>query len=574
MQQIYVELSDEITTVIGRIKHADERDIALLVPKGAGVLQSVVNLKLVAKAAKDAKRDLTLITTDQIGRTLATQVGLAAFPTLEAMQDEEIEEDGVRVIGGVKVHRYFDEPTPVVDITSAAPIIPTAIITEVPRTDSVAEDSATSEETPPVVTETAEEVTPQVEESTNKKPLATKEVVLEEPVKPKKGEKPPRKKGRFSFKKAALPLVIILSILVVSGATLGTLYLPGVTVTVTIPTQESTLQLDGTARVDTPADGNTTIAEAKRISVSAEGKLDVQATGKKDVGEKAKGTLELRNFADSDTQTLPAGSRITSGGRTFSTAQAVSVPGFRRQNGVDVPGSATAQIIAETVGEAGNLDEEVAAITSPKTVLSASKVRTSGGSTQVVTIVSDDDITNARARINQELEKQLTEKITTDTSSSNLVSDPAKDSVQVSDMQESQQSGAQVDNFTIQAKATRVRVAVDLVSSRPFVTNKITQSLSPELEIAGIPEIAIEDLKVDAGAGSATFKLGAKYRSRPRIDTDKVQASILGKKHDDAITIIADGIPGATTSITSTTPWWPSKRIPLQATYVRVTVSE
>jgi hypothetical protein len=137
MQPIYVEVSDEITTVIERMKEANDTAIALVVPKGAILLQSIVNLKLAKRAAADHGKELSLITTDKIGKNLATQVGLPVYARLD---DENIPEEGPEeegnepsVIAGVKIHRYYDEENakeeeadaPVID-----PIIPKQILTE------------------------------------------------------------------------------------------------------------------------------------------------------------------------------------------------------------------------------------------------------------------------------------------------------------------------------------------------------------------------------------------------------------------------------------------------------------
>lgn len=129
MQPVYIEPSDEITTVIERLKAADDLSLALVVPKGAILLQSIVNLKLTKKAALTSGKEIVLITTDKIGRNLATQVGIPVYSRLDEKnlpvteESEEINgEEPPKIIAGVKVHRYYDKDDPenetVVDLTA------------------------------------------------------------------------------------------------------------------------------------------------------------------------------------------------------------------------------------------------------------------------------------------------------------------------------------------------------------------------------------------------------------------------------------------------------------------------
>ncbi|MEI8004271.1 MAG: hypothetical protein WCG94_08025, partial [Methanothrix sp.] len=117
---LYIDSADEITSVIERIKSSHEPIVALVVPKGAILIQSIVNLKLARKATLDAEKDLILVTTDKIGRNLASQIGItvvtsekevSAAARGESTQDPPSEE--AKVIAGVRIHRYYDqEPAP------------------------------------------------------------------------------------------------------------------------------------------------------------------------------------------------------------------------------------------------------------------------------------------------------------------------------------------------------------------------------------------------------------------------------------------------------------------------------
>jgi len=61
---IYVDVDDEITAIIDKVKSAPDKIVALVLPKRATVLQSIVNMKLLKKSATASKKSLVLITSE------------------------------------------------------------------------------------------------------------------------------------------------------------------------------------------------------------------------------------------------------------------------------------------------------------------------------------------------------------------------------------------------------------------------------------------------------------------------------------------------------------------------------
>ena len=62
---IYIEPEDDITDIIAKVKNAKTKIVALVPPKKAGVLRSVVNFKLIAKTAQQHNKTVVLISTDE-----------------------------------------------------------------------------------------------------------------------------------------------------------------------------------------------------------------------------------------------------------------------------------------------------------------------------------------------------------------------------------------------------------------------------------------------------------------------------------------------------------------------------
>ena len=81
---IYIDIDDEITSVIEKVRGSSEKIVALVLPKRASVLQSIVNMKLLKRSADDAKKKLVLITSEAGLLPLAGAVGVHVAKTLQS----------------------------------------------------------------------------------------------------------------------------------------------------------------------------------------------------------------------------------------------------------------------------------------------------------------------------------------------------------------------------------------------------------------------------------------------------------------------------------------------------------
>jgi hypothetical protein len=81
---IYVDVDDEITAIIDKVRASQAKIVALVLPKRASVLQSVVNMKLLKRSADDAGKKLVLITSEQGLLPLAGSVGVFVASSLQS----------------------------------------------------------------------------------------------------------------------------------------------------------------------------------------------------------------------------------------------------------------------------------------------------------------------------------------------------------------------------------------------------------------------------------------------------------------------------------------------------------
>src|ERR1019366_8396529 len=81
---IYVDIEDEITGIIEKVRVAKHQIVALVLPKRSTVLQSVVNMKLLKRTADSHKKHMVLITGDEGLYPLAGSVGMYVAKSLQS----------------------------------------------------------------------------------------------------------------------------------------------------------------------------------------------------------------------------------------------------------------------------------------------------------------------------------------------------------------------------------------------------------------------------------------------------------------------------------------------------------
>ena len=87
---IYIDVDDEITTVIDKLQQSDSKIVALVLPKRAAAFQSVVNMRLLKRSAANAKKNIVLITSEP---SLLPLAGIAGLHVAKSAQSKPIVPD-------------------------------------------------------------------------------------------------------------------------------------------------------------------------------------------------------------------------------------------------------------------------------------------------------------------------------------------------------------------------------------------------------------------------------------------------------------------------------------------------
>lgn len=89
-QTFYIDIDEEITSIIDRLRKAGTKEIVIVVPKRALLIQSIVNLKLLKKEAEKLRKEIVIVTQDKLGKLLVEKTGIAAEQKLDDIEGEEV----------------------------------------------------------------------------------------------------------------------------------------------------------------------------------------------------------------------------------------------------------------------------------------------------------------------------------------------------------------------------------------------------------------------------------------------------------------------------------------------------
>jgi len=351
MKLIYLESEEEITSVIDRVGSVSDKEITLVIPKGGNLIQSIVNLKLLRKHAEMEGKDVTIVTSDQVGVNLAKRAGLTAQRRVAQGDDEETEE-----------------------VAEAKPRI---------RSYKEIEKEGVG----------------------IKKPVKTSSG-NQKKIKNKKGEVSllPRHK--------ILIIVLVILILLIAGGVFAYFYLPKAELAIALETETITndVPIEVSSEVDAP-DYEANVIPGEKYEVELSGDIEKEATEEKDIGRKAQGTITIYNTYQTTDRTIVPSRFQTSDGRVFRSIETVTLPGYSDTGDNKEPGTVTVAVEADEPGEEYNIgpsDFTLPAL--PEELQSQIYAKSSaamvGGSSKMATVVSEDDLKLAEEELVAELRKE------------------------------------------------------------------------------------------------------------------------------------------------------------------------
>lgn len=524
---IYIDVEDDVTAIIGKIKASKEKIIALVPPKHVGILQSAVNLRLLDRMASTSHKRLVLITNNQALIALSATAGIPVAKNLQSKPElPEISalsiDDGDDIIDGSSLP--IGELAKTADKTTG-------------KNESIDDTIGTLD--------------------IDDKPVSTIKLggeAIKQSNRPKSGIKVPNFR---SFRKK-LFIGIAAFVILVGFLIWANIFAPAATVVVTAKTVSSPISTIATLSGATPTDVDKGTIQTIPQQLKKDMSVKFTATGSKDVGDKATGTVRFRKQTLTS-YTIPAGTRLTSGNLVFVTTEAATVPVSVADPScfpAYCPGTVDASVEAEAGGTSYN--GRTGSLSGAPNGTNATFVSTtSGGTSRIVSVVSDLDIQKATDALNA---------LSTDDYKKQLVDQFKNGEVVINDSF-TVERGTSISSSAVGAEATD---QVTLTSSTTFTITGLAKSdvelyLKAALnkQLSGTSNQRIYDDGIDKvvitgynkGTSSTTINITTKGQIGPNIDPASIKDQIKGKKAGEVQGLLT-GINGVSdVSVNFSYPW-------------------
>lgn len=515
---IYIDVEDDITNIVSKIKDSKARIVALVPPKRVGILQSAVNMRLLNRAAEHAEKRIVLITGDQALSGLAAAARIPVAKTLQSRP--EIAE------------------IPAIDVDDGDDVIDGS---EIP------------------VGELADKATPKAR---NKADDAIDAAIAED-EKPSKPVKPAKSAGKGKPKVPDFNVFRKKLVLIGGGIALFIVFIvwaiwfaPHATVVITAKTTTSTVDKSVTLKQDGKVDAANNIVKSLRQEQKKDISVDFTPTGKKKVGEKASGTMHLvRTSVSSLTLTIPAGTSFSSGDYTFVSTEPASLSGTSIGPGGVIQSVATVKVQATQVGSEYNLSSR--SYSSNVSGFSAAGTAMSGGSSREVTVVSADDVAKAKVKLDAQKDASLQSAIKALFPSSSIVINEsyqeARSNPTPSVAVDHEASG------TVQLKTTVTASmqGIDRSDMKQFLEDTLKKEIGSKKnqKIYNDGSNEVKFAQYSERNNAVQVRLTANAKIGPEIDEHKVKEQVKGRNYGDVQSSL-ESIEGVQDVDTKFSPFW------------------
>lgn len=520
---IYLEPEDDITDILTRVQQADKKLVALVPPKKATMLRSAVNMKLVARVAKEVEKIVVVVTADPAIMKMAM---LARIPVAKTLQSRPVvpTEENLKVAGleSAKEEDVIDEGADEKDS----------------KKDSDKKDDTAKK------TDGAKKADADLE--LDEKSLGIDDGDGKKPKKDKKKDdkKKPDKNAPFwqKYKKQLLIAIPILVVLI--GVWIwAVVFAPAATITVAISSTANDFSENISFTTDPNAENlEEGVLYTEKQTVSEKYESEFTATGEEDRGQKASGSVELSYLfkvggTDFD-KSLPSGATLsTSDGKTFTTTSDAEIKWNGTPN--DLPSqcrnkknnenctiSTTVSVVATNSGDGFNTTASTKWNSTSSGLAVSSPKGTSGGTTDIVKTVRAADISQVVDGLVHEHEQEGKDELMNELSDK-LIPIEASYAMETGEVSATPAVGDVVGDNTKPKLTVEVSYSVYTVPKE-----KVEQYIKQKMELPEGQQIyTIDDLRFERfTAIEDTAKLKASVAVGPIVSEDKIFEMAKGQK--------------------------------------------
>lgn len=485
---IYIDVKDDVTSIIDKVKKTDHKIIALVPPKQIGVLQSAVNLQLLAHAAKQASKVMVIITNQE---ALIRLAAVAKIPVAKSLTSKpEMPEIPALKVDGED------------DIIDGSQLSVGELAGLKPEPDQVDDDPA---------------------------------IAPADKLAPAKIKVPNYDKFRKKLFVGGLGLLVLGGFLV-----WALVFAPRAEITIMTNTKGVNVSpsVSLVAQAD-QAKFENNLLYAQTQKSTRKRSVEFVATGEKELKTYASGEITVLKKSGSSAKLLPAGTIFTSNsGFKFKSVADVNIPGATYDEGNNpTPGRAKVRVQALEVGEKYNIPAQTYLIQTDSSSLTASGGAMSGGSQRIIKIVTQQDYDKAKQELLKDSHDSAIKELRNKFDSSmimineSLVTQEGEIAVSVKVDEEAKDGKAKLEQEVAYQISAVARKTLEDYLGQVALKDNHSDKTKFKAYTTGLDQIVFSDYVSKDGRSS--MRVTAQVQIGPDINAESVKDSSAGKSLGD-----------------------------------------
>jgi hypothetical protein len=360
-------------------------------------------------------------------------------------------------------------------------------------------------------------------------------------------------KGNKAPLKIIIPVVAVL--LLIIGSSIFYINNVKATVSLTVKPNIVTENASVTFSANSPSDFSENVVQARNVTTAIDATLSTNATGKKDVGEKAKGSVTIYNNSD-DPINLSSGTELkASNGEIFVLDKDVRVVAASGDIFTGTkPGTTDTSVTAKELGTEGNIPSGTRfTIGSTSSLAARNDSAFTGGTKKNVTVVSKSDMDKLRNDLAKSVESDAQEKLLAEAKTGEtvlpVVGDPTLEQVKFD-----KKEGDEATKVTLTASVVFLGMAYTNKDLEDYAQTVLKSQYADDIRLAEKSVKSTVDSAELTNEKTVTASLKLEGGLLPQIDTDDIIENVKDKSLGDAKNTVANLPQVSKTDITFSPP--------------------
>ncbi len=580
---IYINLEDDVAKITARIKKQKADKLVLVCPKRCFLFNDSINLRLLKKQVDLLKKEVYILTMDERGQMYAKEAGfqlkflpkqvtskgisdvkVAAKP--EKIQPQKVEDASVKK---QETHKKKEERV----------FVPEEVVEE--------QEKYGLEEEPGAIPQSFNKPSQfgqKSEPAKGKIKISVPKVSMSQAFFPREIEQSYKSDGKKPSGKNWIISIMLILVLLAGTAVVVFFVLPKATVVVYPKTEAVTRDMEVTisTNVKNP-DTSKLLLPATKVTDELDVTQKFQSQGKKEVGNKAVGTVYIYNFTrqplnlKANTTTLTVGSKnyvLTSDVNQLkptlyknaktkeidenSLAAPVEVEAAEGGDSSNVPAGTRMEISNQVFGS------------KPQFLYAKTATSVTGGTSRYLSFVSDLDISNSQKSLGDALISQEQQKL----SQQNLVIPDKAYIIEPEQFSTDKPSGTNSPNFEAVLKAKITALAINKQDLFKLAGDRIKQTLATNKSLEDISDnqLSYKIKSIDLSNELAVLFVHYEGQAVLNVNLDGLNEELAGKSQDQVNEFLSSKAEINKIDITLAPSW--QKNFPRFANRIGVTLGK